>query len=584
MQAETGSAAGSKSASPVPTTPVILRQLTADDILLGRGALAIGNEGNVRFRSIVRQRKQEYKATNHRGTKDIIARQIIQAVRNCKGRFVRRLDSLDERAQYGIADADDAWVVADDDVMLQKVKQSLRDKDPEPRPGFHILPQQLISSPTRNTLSKSETVVDAAYSPIYPGKLPSSGDDPDESRQASKKQRILTFGEHRQGHRDQASKLNQLPPRTAMTHARAAEDHVRNSAVRHRDVTALVAARDVDHAAALPDAASQRQQQLLALLQREQVLAARRWPSTLLLGQASNESRMAALRGQSAILHHPTGLAVAAPGIADLFQQRDTDRTAVRSLEHLLHQGDGGVRRGPELRDCLLGADNNSNASYSAADAFRLQFSNVIAQQRLEQLRQARYSAAEDTHAADLAAWMQAHQQQNHVNTGLAMNQFRSGGGGATSSLNDALLEEQNARLLSAFRDGSSSVASLFLNQNHRGGHATDLQQQLLHEDRPRPQSYGDEQQRLASDIEIELLRRRLLPVRWQLPSNNSAAILAELAASSLGGGSGFTNANSSSNLGRARVQPPATRPANVRTPHPQQQRRPRDFSPDASG
>jgi hypothetical protein len=99
------------------------------NILLGRGALAIRNPGNVNFGRIVGLRKGEYKSTSHRRTKDTIARQVMQAVRNCNGRFVRKIEGPEEMKLHGIEENENAWMVVDDAAAILKVKQSLRDKE-----------------------------------------------------------------------------------------------------------------------------------------------------------------------------------------------------------------------------------------------------------------------------------------------------------------------------------------------------------------------------------------------------------------------------------------------------------------------
>lgn len=112
----------------------VITKLTQNDILLGRGAPIINYEGNVRFRALVSTRKTEYNSTGRHQIKDEIARQIVMEVKRRNGRFLRKLESNDSDVrQARIAEAEPAWVIADDDVILEKVKQALRDKEPEKR-------------------------------------------------------------------------------------------------------------------------------------------------------------------------------------------------------------------------------------------------------------------------------------------------------------------------------------------------------------------------------------------------------------------------------------------------------------------
>lgn len=76
--------------------PEVVTKVEMDDILLGRGALAIGNEGNVRFRNLIRNRKVEYMSTNRRMKKDIIANEVRAEIARRNGRFIRRVSEDDE--------------------------------------------------------------------------------------------------------------------------------------------------------------------------------------------------------------------------------------------------------------------------------------------------------------------------------------------------------------------------------------------------------------------------------------------------------------------------------------------------------
>jgi hypothetical protein len=109
--------------------PAFVLALTANDVLFGRGAPSIENEGNVRFRHLVQERKTEYVSTGKRQMKDWIARQVIQAVRLRQGRFLRKIESLVEAERMGVPEGTTAWTFVDETTILQKVKQALRDRD-----------------------------------------------------------------------------------------------------------------------------------------------------------------------------------------------------------------------------------------------------------------------------------------------------------------------------------------------------------------------------------------------------------------------------------------------------------------------
>lgn len=109
-----------------------------NDVLGGRGAPVIDNEGNHRFRKIVATRRAEYFGQSRRQGKDQIARQIVSTVRSRRGRFLKKIDDAEQARSLGITDEEsNAWIELDEDTILTKVKQALRDKsteDEEPRP------------------------------------------------------------------------------------------------------------------------------------------------------------------------------------------------------------------------------------------------------------------------------------------------------------------------------------------------------------------------------------------------------------------------------------------------------------------
>lgn len=111
----------------------VITKLTQNDVLFGRGAPIINYEGNVRFRALVSTRKKEYNSTGRHQIKDEIARQIVMEVKRRNGRFLRKVESDDDARQFGPPEGEPGWTIAEEDVILEKVKQALRDKEPEKR-------------------------------------------------------------------------------------------------------------------------------------------------------------------------------------------------------------------------------------------------------------------------------------------------------------------------------------------------------------------------------------------------------------------------------------------------------------------
>lgn len=118
--------------------PPKIMTVEVNDVLLGRGAAIIHNEGNIKFRKLVIERKEEYILSKRHQLKNTIAKEIINEItHNRKGRFLRmiegnNLEELIQEKEHIPIDEKSAWVVADDIVILEKVKQALRELDDTP--------------------------------------------------------------------------------------------------------------------------------------------------------------------------------------------------------------------------------------------------------------------------------------------------------------------------------------------------------------------------------------------------------------------------------------------------------------------
>jgi len=66
-----------------------------DDVLLGRGSGPNDHVGNIKFRDLVHDRKAEYLSTNHRQTKAMIAKDIVDQVYARGGRFLKKLSPVE---------------------------------------------------------------------------------------------------------------------------------------------------------------------------------------------------------------------------------------------------------------------------------------------------------------------------------------------------------------------------------------------------------------------------------------------------------------------------------------------------------
>jgi hypothetical protein len=112
--------------------PIIVYALGPNDVLMGRGTPISNNIGNMRFRDLIRTRKEEYLSHWRHQIKHNIARQVHAEIIRRKGRFLRPMDSLPRRRRLGIPDGVKAWEVVNEEACLEKIKQALRGKDTLP--------------------------------------------------------------------------------------------------------------------------------------------------------------------------------------------------------------------------------------------------------------------------------------------------------------------------------------------------------------------------------------------------------------------------------------------------------------------
>lgn len=119
-------------------TACIVTKLQPNDVLMGRGSNVMLHQGNKRFIDIVRSRCVEYQSISSRKQKHIIAQQIVSTVRSQKGLFLRKIESsassAEEAQKTGVVPASSSaetmwmWTLVDENAILLKVKQALRDQ------------------------------------------------------------------------------------------------------------------------------------------------------------------------------------------------------------------------------------------------------------------------------------------------------------------------------------------------------------------------------------------------------------------------------------------------------------------------
>lgn len=96
-----------------PTVHVTVAYITANDVLCGRGSSSVKHPGNRFFRSLVKDRQEEY-ATLRRQDKSALVREILQSIENRSGRFLRQLGTGE-------------WVEVHEAISYEKTCQALRE-------------------------------------------------------------------------------------------------------------------------------------------------------------------------------------------------------------------------------------------------------------------------------------------------------------------------------------------------------------------------------------------------------------------------------------------------------------------------
>lgn len=106
----------------------LVRALGPHDILCGRGSGPNDYRGNIKFRMLIYERREEYLASKTRRVKAQIAREIVDHVTSVfdpPGRFLKKIDIYTAN-RLGLKRGSPVWVQVNDATALEKVKQALR--------------------------------------------------------------------------------------------------------------------------------------------------------------------------------------------------------------------------------------------------------------------------------------------------------------------------------------------------------------------------------------------------------------------------------------------------------------------------
>jgi len=154
-----------------------------NDVLLGRGSGPNDHKGNIQFRELIKERKEEYSWTNNRQAKVAIASDIVHQIFQSGGRFLKKLDDAKaanvlpkvlerlRRKQQDNYEEDfdnhnprDVYEIQGAAIVMEKTKQALRQGQQKgPKGGRSPTSQRsLTSSQSTTPLNRFISVSDGS--------------------------------------------------------------------------------------------------------------------------------------------------------------------------------------------------------------------------------------------------------------------------------------------------------------------------------------------------------------------------------------------------------------------------------------
>lgn len=106
----------------------LVKQLNQNDVLCGRGSGPNDYSGNIKFRALVMDRRDEYLSTSNRASKAKVAREIVEYVKrmNPPGRFLEQADGGVNVTNANGGKNSPSWRMVSEEKALEKAKQALR--------------------------------------------------------------------------------------------------------------------------------------------------------------------------------------------------------------------------------------------------------------------------------------------------------------------------------------------------------------------------------------------------------------------------------------------------------------------------
>lgn len=134
-------------------------QVNPNDVLSGRGSGSNDNEGNIKFREMVAQRKNEYISTRNREAKANIAQEIVNTVLHAQGRFLKKIEGSDLKNMRFPRNTE-LYQIVDPETAMEKTKQALRQnrekREGEDKPVIKIVSK--VPQETKNFETKTDAV------------------------------------------------------------------------------------------------------------------------------------------------------------------------------------------------------------------------------------------------------------------------------------------------------------------------------------------------------------------------------------------------------------------------------------------
>jgi hypothetical protein len=106
--------------------PKVVVDLRPQDVLLGRGTGPNEHKGNRIFRSLVKQKKEEYMSCSSRTHKNQLVMDVIHTIWNSGGRYLKKLDPVKHssiKSRGAPAAYSDFYEVAEEHIAMEKTRQ-----------------------------------------------------------------------------------------------------------------------------------------------------------------------------------------------------------------------------------------------------------------------------------------------------------------------------------------------------------------------------------------------------------------------------------------------------------------------------